>query len=89
MRIVTVTEAKSKLNELVEEAASTHQQVTITRHGRPGVVMLAAEDFESLQETIFWLSQPGIHDSLLESDADIAAGRVLSTAEVRAELGLA
>jgi len=88
MQTVTVTEAKARLNELVEEMASTHEQVAITRHGHPSVVMLAADDYESLQETIFWLSQPGIRESLVESDADIAGGRTITSDELRAELGL-
>jgi len=88
MRVVTVTEAKARLNELVDEAQATHEQVTITKHGRPAAVMLAAEDLESLQETVFWLSQPDIRASIAEADADIAAGRTVSSDEMRRQLGL-
>jgi prevent-host-death family protein len=34
---------------LIEEAESTHEMVSITRHGRPSVVLMAADDLESLQ----------------------------------------
>jgi len=88
MRVVTVTEAKARLNELVDEAQATHEQVTITKHGRPAAVMLAAEDLESLQETVFWLSQPDIRASIAEADAGIAAGRTVSSDEMRRQLGL-
>ena len=64
-----------------------HEQFTITRNGRPAVVMISADEWESLQETLFWLSQPGIHDSLAEAEDDIAAGRVHTEAEVRRSLG--
>lgn len=88
VRTVTVTEAKARLNELVDEAETTHEQITITKHGRPAAVIVAAEDLESLQETVFWLCQPGIRESIAEADADIAAGTTVESHELRAELGL-
>jgi PHD/YefM family antitoxin component YafN of YafNO toxin-antitoxin module len=48
----------------------------------------SADEWESLQETLFWLSQPGIHESLTEAADDIAAGRILTETEVRRSLGL-
>lgn len=39
-------------------------------------VPLILVDGESLQETLFWLSQPGIHESLGEAEADIGAALV-------------
>lgn len=50
--------------------------------------MVSADEWESLQETLFWLSQPGIHESLAEAEDDIAAGRIYTEAEVRQSLGL-
>jgi antitoxin YefM len=88
MKTLTVTEAKTRLNELIEDATRTHEQVTITKHGHPSVVMLSAEDFESLQETVYWLSQPGIRASLDESDADVASGNTVGSDELRERLGL-
>ena len=88
MRSMTVTEVKARLNELVDEAESTHEQIIITKHGRPAAVIVAAEDLESLQETVYWLSRPGIRESIAEADADIAAGRAIGSDELRNELGL-
>ena len=39
-------------------------------------MMVSADEWESLQEKLFWLSQPGIHESLTEAADDIAAGRI-------------
>jgi len=36
--------------------------------------MVSADEWESLQETLFWLSQPGIHQSLAEAQDGISAG---------------
>jgi prevent-host-death family protein len=88
MEFLTVTEAKARLNEIVDEATSTHEQFTITKHGHPAAVLLAAEDLESMKETLFWLSQPGIHDDIAESQADIAEGRTVTSGELRERLGI-
>src|SRR5690242_6224967 len=68
MTTIPLTEAKARFNELVEEAATTHERLTITRHGRPAVVMMSVEDLEALEETVFWQAEPGAVD-------DLAAGR--------------
>jgi PHD/YefM family antitoxin component YafN of YafNO toxin-antitoxin module len=43
------------------------------------------DEWESLQEKLFWLSQPRIHESIVEATADIAVGRVHSEEQIRAE----
>ena len=88
MEITSLSDLKSHLSEYADRAELEHEQFTITRNGRPAVVMISADEWESLQETLFWLSQPGIHDSLAEAEDDIAAGRVHTEREVRRALGL-
>jgi len=49
--------------------------------------MISADEWKSLQETLFWLSQPGIDESLTEAEDDIAANRIYTETEVRRSLG--
>lgn len=86
MTSVPLSEAKDKLSSLVEQAESTHEIVTITRHGRPAAVLMAAEDLESLHETLFWLSEPGVREDIAAARRDVEAGRVTGADELRAEL---
>jgi antitoxin YefM len=62
---IPLTDVKARLNELVEETALTHERVTITRHGRPAAVLIAVEDLEAMEETLFWQSQPSAHEDLV------------------------
>lgn len=62
--ILPLTEVKAKLNELVEETVTTHERVTITRHGKPAVVLMAVEDLESMEETLYWQAQPAVHEDI-------------------------
>lgn len=88
MTTIPLTDAKAKLNELVEEAVAMHEQITITRRGRPAVVLVSVDDWESLQETLFWQSVPGIHDDIAEARRERAQGRDFGEDEVRAAVGL-
>jgi antitoxin YefM len=57
MVTVPLAEAKDRLSALVNDISSTHAHYTITRNGRPAVVMLPVDDLDSLEETIFWLER--------------------------------
>lgn len=42
MTTLPLTEVKTKLNELIETAVTTHERVTITRHGKPAAVLISS-----------------------------------------------
>lgn len=86
VQTISVSEAKDRFSQLVESIDTTHEAVTITRHGRPAVVMLSIDDLESLQATLALLQDPHHAEEVAEADADIAAGHTLSLAEVREQL---
>jgi prevent-host-death family protein len=88
MQTLPISRVKDRLNELVDAASITHDQVTITKNGSPAAVLIGVDEWDSIQETLFWLSQPGIHTSIDEARADIAAGRTYSEEQIRAELGV-
>src|SRR4051794_4407201 len=83
-----LSEAKDKLSALVEAAETTHDIVTITRHGREAAVLMAKSDLDSLHETIYWLSQPGVRDDVEQARRELAEGRTVTARERRAEYGL-
>ena len=88
MRTMPLGEAKDKLSRLVEEAQSTHEIITITRHGHPAAVLMSADDLESLHETLYWLSQPGVREAVVEAERDHAVGETAGVKDLRAEFGL-
>lgn len=88
MQTVPISKVKDKLNEFVDAVALTHEQVTITKNGSPAAVLIGADEWESLQETLFWLSQPGILEDVEQARQELAAGTTSREAEVRAEFGV-
>lgn len=53
---VTVSEARERLAELLGQVEHGHEQVTITRHGRPVAAIVTMEDLSFMEsaEDAFW-----------------------------------
>jgi len=88
MQILPISAVKNRLNELVDSANVTREQITITKNGSPAAVLIGADEWESLQETLFWLSQPGVKESVEAARAEVAAREGLSEEQIRAEFGV-
>ncbi len=88
MAVLPISKVKDRLNEYVDSVAATHDRVTITKNGSPAAVLVGVEEWDSLQETLFWLSLPGIRDVISESDADIEAGKTHDESAIRSEFGV-
>ena len=63
MPTLTATEARSKLYQLIDESASTHEPVLITGK-RANAVLLSEEDWNAVQETLYLLGIPGMRESI-------------------------
>ena len=65
MTTYNATEARAKLYYLIAQAGSDRKPVTITsRHGN--VVLVSEDDWDSIQETLYLLSVPGMRESIRE-----------------------
>ena len=85
MQTVPISKVKDKLNEFVDAVSLTHEQVTITKNGSPAAILIGADEWESLQETLFWLSQPGILQDIAQARREHTDGKTLSEDEIRAK----
>ncbi len=72
MTTLNATEARSKLYKLIDETSETHKPILITGK-RTNAVLLAEEDWNSINETLFLLSISGMRESIregMESDLE-------------------
>ena len=86
MTTLPLSEVKTRLSEIAEDVARTHERVQITKNGRDYVVLIAAEDLESIEATLELLSDADSQQRLSLSEQDIASGDVLDEGQVRALL---
>lgn len=65
MSTLNATEARSKLYALIDETKQTHKPIVITGK-RGNAVLLAEEDWNAINETLYLLSIPGMRESIRE-----------------------
>jgi len=70
------------LSKLVEEASTTHERFEITRNGRRSAVLLAADDYDAMRETIAVLSDTKLLQAHQEGRAAIEADDYLDAEQL-------
>ncbi|MFZ2452699.1 MAG: type II toxin-antitoxin system Phd/YefM family antitoxin [Methylovulum miyakonense] len=69
MQTLTASEARANLYRLIDQAAESHQPIAITGK-RANAVLLSAEDWSAIQETLYLLGVPGMREAILEGMAE-------------------
>ena len=80
--VLPLSEAKSRLSEIADEVHRTHDRVNVTRNGREYIVIMSAEDLESLEATIELLSDKAAIARIAESKAAVQRGEVTTRDEM-------
>ena len=86
MKVEPLARVKAHLSALLEDVVRTHEQYTVTRNGQPVAVILAADDYESLMETIALLSDQPAMERLAEAERAVSEGDLTTGAEMAAIL---
>lgn len=78
--IISISDARAHLPELVTKVGDTCDRVTITVNGQPKATLVSAEELESLEETAEVLSISGAKTSILRGlkQAKKGQGKLLS-----------
>jgi antitoxin YefM len=83
MTTLPLSEVKARLSEIAEEVAATHERVQITKNGRDYVVLMSAEDLESIEATLELLGDADAQARIERAEQDILRGDVLDELAVR------
>ena len=83
---VSLTEMRPRLSELLARAQEHFDRFVITRRGRAEAVLLSAEEFDGLLETLEILSDRAQVRRLVEADEELTAGGGHALEDLRREL---
>ena len=67
--LVTASEARAGLYRLIDQTAESHQPILISGK-RSSAVLVSAEDWQAIQETLYLLSIPGMRESIKKGMAE-------------------
>jgi antitoxin YefM len=85
-RYLTITETRKQLLDLPDQL--NDEPLIITKHGKPAMVALGYEQFESLMETLEVFSDPDLMAALRQSMTQADQGQTISLDDAIAHLGL-
>jgi prevent-host-death family protein len=69
MQTLTASQARASLYRLIDQAAEFHQPIVISGK-RTDAVLISAEDWNVIQETLYLLSIPDMRESIREGMAE-------------------
>ena len=74
MDVITYTDARNALKDVLDRAINDREPVIISRRKREAAVVMSLEDYNSMQETLYLLRSPVNARRLMESIAEMEAG---------------
>lgn len=75
MNVLTFSETRASLKSVMDDVCKDHTPTIVSRVNGEHVVMLSLADFNSMQETMYLLSSPANAQHLMESIAQLKAGK--------------
>ena len=75
MQARTYSEARHDLKNVMDEACNNHEPILITRRKGESVVLLSLEDYESIMESEYLLSNPANATRLMKSIEESRTGK--------------
>lgn len=86
MPTLPLAEARASLSKIVTDAERTHERYEITRNGHRAAVLLGADDYDALEETLAVLADQDLLRDHLTGLAEIAAGQGEGAEDLRAAM---
>jgi len=89
-KFFSITEARKNIFKIANEVQKSGHYYTLTENGRPKVVLMSADGFESWQETLEVMSEmPDLMDDIRRFEEDKRTGKVndyITLEELTAEI---
>ncbi|HSI46253.1 MAG TPA: type II toxin-antitoxin system Phd/YefM family antitoxin [Methylophilus sp.] len=75
MQTLSASDARANLYRLLDQAAESHEPIIISGK-RNNAVLISADDWSAIQETLYLLSIPGMRESIKQGMEESLEGSV-------------
>ena len=75
MNVLTYTEARASFKQALDDVCDSHTPTIITRQRGSHAVLISLDDYNSMEETLYLLRSPTNANRLMESIAQLKAGK--------------
>jgi antitoxin YefM len=77
MKTISFSDSRANYAATLDSVTEDHEEVIITRQGKPPVVVMALDDYTSMVETAFLMRVPANARHLLDSIGELARGEAV------------
>lgn len=70
MRTITIHAARTSLNRLIDRVTDSYEPILISGE-HANAVLVSKADWEAIQESLFLLSVPGMHESIKDGMSEL------------------
>jgi antitoxin YefM len=84
---ISISEARKRIFEIAQEVQKPDNYYTLTEKGRPKAVLMSAQQFSSIMETIEILSDPKILENIKTAEEEFKAGGYIDWEVLKKEIG--
>lgn len=89
VQTLSISAVKAHLSELVDAASSTRDEIAITVNGSPAAMLVGIDEWEEIQERLYWLSNgDGLAEDIAAARAEVAGGSGLTEAQIREKVNV-
>jgi antitoxin YefM len=75
METLSISATRANLKAVVDRVVADKAPIAITRQKGEGVVMISQSEWDSIEETLYLLASPANAKRLIESIAELDAGK--------------
>lgn len=87
-KTISITEGRKQLFRIAEEVQRPDTYYTFTVDGKPQVVLMSQDEFNSIMDTMEILSDPKLLKDIEKAEEEFERGEYESWDDVKKELGL-
>jgi len=88
VNFISIRELRPKLADVIARVHNQFDRYVITRRGKPEVMLISIEDYESILETLEIQSDKSLMRRLKQAEKDLKAGKGVPLDKIHKELGL-
>ena len=83
---ISIRELRPRLSNVIDKIHQKFDRYVVTKRGKPEVVMMSIEDYESILETLEIESDKALMKRLKKAEKDVKIGKFTSLEEIHREL---
>ena len=85
---LSISEARKKIFDIAKQVQKPGQYFTLTEKGHPTAVVMSAEEYESIMETMEIMGDPKLMSDIKKAEEEYKKGEYVTWEDLKKDLGV-